>query len=349
MHNTKLLFIGNHFRSQSSNPNVWHELPVRLQESGWLVLSTSDKNNRFLRLWDMLTTILIKNRAYDLAQIDLFSGLSFVWAELCVFFLNLINKPMIIVLHGGNLPSFAQRFPKRVRHLLESADTLVAPSAYLQSQLAEFHEDIQVIPNAIDISAYPFRHRTNPGPNLIWVRAFHQIYNPSLAPKILYELIKACPNAHLTMIGPDKGDGSLQGMWELAVQLEVADHITITGASPHDEIPHYLIANDIFINTTTIDNTPVSVIEAMACGLPIVTTNVGGMPWLVVDGVDGLLVPPDDPVSMADAIKQILSSTDLAASLSTNGRKKAESLDWLKILPQWEAVFEAGINNDQHP
>ena len=339
------LIVGNHFRSDKSNLNVWHELPVRLAGCDWDTLVTSRKRPRVLRLADMLWTIYIQRSRYDLALVDLFSGSAFMWGELSVMLLRQLNKTIVLTLHGGNLPVFAQRYPKRIHRVLTSACVVVAPSAYLQSQLSLYRNDIRVIPNPIDVSAYPFRHRTNPKPNLVWVRAFHEIYNPSLAPKMLHELIKTWPEAHLTMVGPDKSDSSLERMQMLATQLSVKDHVTITGGVAREQVPNWLDQGDIFINTTNFDNTPVSVIEAMACGLPVVTTNVGGIPWLIEDGVDGLLVPPDDPESIAQAIHRVLTEPGLAGNLSQNARQKAESFDWLIILPVLEEVLTSLVQN----
>jgi glycosyltransferase involved in cell wall biosynthesis len=83
------------------------------------------------------------------------------------------------------------------------------------------------------------------------------------------------------MIGPDKGDGSLERMQQLASSLDVSNDITIIGGIPREEVPIWLSKGDIFVNTSNFDNTPVSVLEAMACGLCIVTTNVGGIPYLL--------------------------------------------------------------------
>ena len=86
-------------------------------------------------------------------------------------------------------------------------------------------------------------------------------------------------------------------------------------------------------------------IEAMANGLCIVTTNVGGIPWLVEDGSEALLVPPDDPEAMCDAILRLLSDPALASALSANARKKAEAFDWSMVLPQWETLYKKVVEN----
>ena len=104
--------------------------------------------------------------------------------------------------------------------------------------------------------------------------------------------------------------------------------------------PDWLTKADIFINTTNVDNMPISVLEAMASGLCVVSTNVGGIPYLLEDESDALLVPPNDPQAMTAAVCRILTEPGLAEKLSSNARKKAEQFDWSVIMPQWEAILE---------
>lgn len=334
-----LLFIGNFLSSKGKNRCVGEELAENLRSLGYQVIMASEKISKPLRLINMIVTIIRHYNDYDIAYVEVFSGSAFIWAEITTRLIKILDTPIILNLHGGNLPAFSEKFPNRVLWVLSSASHVVSPSPYLQKKLKRFRDDIQVLPNPIHIEDFAYHRRRIVNPKLIWVRAFHEIYNPSLALKVLSRLVENFPDVQLTMVGPDKGDGSLERMKGIAKDLGVIDHIHLTGGVHKEEVPEYLSRGDIFINTTNFDNTPVSVIEAMACGLPIVTTNVGGIPWLVEDGVDGLLVPPDDPDAMAAAIECILKDLSLASKLSHNARQKAESFDWSIVLPQWENVF----------
>ena len=336
-----ILLVGNHFTSFNHNKSLWSEFPPRLKEAGWQAITTSSKVQRIPRLLDMLLTIYNKRSAYQLAEIDVFSGPAFIWAECSARLLGLLHKPFILTLHGGNLPAFAERRPVRVRKVLQAARRVVAPSAYLQQAMRPYRDDIQVIPNPIDITRYPYRPRPAARPTLVWLRAFHEIYNPSLAPRVIKELAAEFPEIRLIMVGPDKGDGSLQIMLSLARELDVTHEIEVIGGIPRAQVPEMLGKADIFINTTNYDNTPVSVIEAMACGLCVVTTNVGGIPYLLEHEHDALLVPPDDAPAMAAAVRRILTEPGLAEKLSCNARKKAEGFDWSVVLPQWEHLFNS--------
>jgi glycosyltransferase involved in cell wall biosynthesis len=206
----RCLLVGNFLSSSGGSRGVCEDLAERLQAAGLDVISTSDKPARFSRLLDMLTTVWRRRREYDVAQVDVYSGPSFLWAEAVAWSLRRADKPYILTLHGGNLPDFARRWPGRVRRLLNSAAAVTAPSPYLLEAMKSYRSHLLLLPNPLDLQRYPFRLRSDPRPRLVWLRAFHSIYNPSLAPQVLSLLAADFPDAHLTMVGPDKGDGSLQ-------------------------------------------------------------------------------------------------------------------------------------------
>jgi glycosyltransferase involved in cell wall biosynthesis len=143
------------------------------------------------------------------------------------------------------------------------------------------------------------------------------------------------------MVGPDKGDGSLPKVKELMHELRLGGLVSLPGPIPKTEVPIRLSESDIFLNTADFDNTPVSVLEALACGLVVISTNVGGIPYLLEHGRDALLIPPNDPEALVRAIRLVLHEPDLAATLSENGRRKAEQLDWSAVLPQWKSLLLA--------
>jgi glycosyltransferase involved in cell wall biosynthesis len=336
-----VLFIGNHLSGQNHNKSINDELSEHLDQIGWNTILSSRKTNRFLRLIDMLTTIIKKRKQYSIVVIDLFSGAAFFWGFLCTFLAKIIQKKIIIDLHGGNLPSYSEKHQGFVSFLFNSSDILVSPSPFLKESLNSFQKQIKVIPNGIDLAKYSFRKRDNIQPRAIWLRAFHEIYNPLMAVKVLKVLREKNINFTLSMVGPDKGDGSFGRAQKLARDLEVEDYIEFIPGISKNLVPEYLNRADIFLNTTNFDNTPVSVIEAMACGLCIVTTGVGGIPYLVQDGVDALLVPKDDVLSMTKQVERILIETNLAGNLSEKARKNAESFDWEFITGKWNALFES--------
>ncbi len=337
-----LLIVGNFLSGSVGTRGVCEELARQLEDLDWLrVLTTSNKARRIPRLLDMLTTIWRRRNDFQVAQVDVFSGAAFIWAEISCSALRRLDKPYILVLHGGNLPRFAARWPHRVRRLLQSAQIVTTPSHYLREQMAAYHPNLLRVPNAIELGAYRFRLRQNPHPTLVWLRAFHEIYNPTLVPRVIHSLAADYPDLRAIMIGPDKGDGSLEHTRQIAAELGVGSRILFPGAVPKAETPAWLDQGDIFLNTSNVDNTPVSVLEAMACGLCVVSTNVGGLSYLLRDETDALLVQPDSVEAMAGAVRRLMAEPGLAERLSGNARVEASQYDWAAVLPQWESLLRS--------
>jgi len=334
-----LLWIGNHLSKTKGGTAASEDVIARLRQHGWRINSSSDQRNQILRLVEMIGTAVKKRAEYDVGIIDVFSGRAFRYAEILARLLTQLGKPIVLVLHGGALPEFQVKHPERVRHLLAQARVVVSPSQYLARGLAFLRSDIIHIPYGLDLEGYEFRERTQVRPSLCWLRAFHKIYNPVMAVECLALLRPEFPTAHLQMVGPDKGDGTLELTRARARELGVQDALTLVGPVARALVPHRLRQGDIFLNTTNIDNAPVSVIEAMACGLCVVSTNVGGIPYLLKGNQDALLVPPRDPVAMAERVKHILKDRELAGHLSRNAGQKAEAFDWSNVLPKWDALL----------
>jgi glycosyltransferase involved in cell wall biosynthesis len=151
--------------------------------------------------------------------------------------------------------------------------------------------------------------------------------------------MRELPEATLTMVGPDKGDGSLDRLVELADRLGVSERLKLTGLVEKSRVPELLDESVVFLNTATIDNAPLSLMEAAACGLCIVTTNVGGIRHLWSDGKDAVLVPAGDVAAMAGGVLRVLRDREFAERISAAARRKAEALDWSETLPRWEELF----------
>jgi glycosyltransferase involved in cell wall biosynthesis len=332
-----LLLAGNHLSSHGGSRGPIEDLAERLAKQGYSCLCVSRYRNGLIRGADLLSATVIHRSRYDIGFVDLYSGRAFLWGEAISTALQLLGRPFVVTLHGGGLPEFARTRGDRVRRCLARASAVTAPSRYLLEQMSPYRSDIRLLPNPIDLSTHPFRHRDKAALRLVWVRAFHKIYNPQMAARAMALL----PDADLTMIGGDRGDGSLRDTVAIADKLGVADRMRFTGAVKRDQVSSYLQSADIFVNTTNYDNTPVSVIEAMACGLCVVSTSAGGVGYLIEDGVDGLLVRPDDAKSMAEAVRAVSEDPGLAARLSRNARAKVEKFDWTYVLPQWEQLLSS--------
>ena len=342
----RVLLIGTHLSHRAGSRSVAEGMAERLQHRGFELHLTSKLRSRLLRVADLLITTWVSRGQYDLAHVDVYSGAAFRWAEWAVGLIRRTGKPFILTLRGGNLPAFAHKYPRRVSRLLSDAAAVTAPSAYLAEAMRAIRSDVRIIPNPIAVEAYTYSERDNPRAKLVWLRAFHRIYDPTLAVRVLAKVADHEKGASLTMIGPDK-DGSLADVRAEATRLGVLHRIDFTGGVPKSEVPALLAAADIFINTTTIDNAPVSVLEGMATGLVVVSTAVGGIRYLIDDEREGLLVPPGDADAMVNAVRRALHEPGLAKRLSRGARSKARDFGWDAVLSQWEALFLSAARN-QH-
>jgi len=335
----RILILGTFLSSAVGTRAVSEDLGERLAASGWSVTMRSRARARTARLLDTVVSAWRRRRDYSVGLVDVFSGRAFILAEAACWTLRRAKKPYILAVHGGALPAFARRWPRRVRRLVESAAVVVTPSRYLASELGPFRAPIHIVPNPISLERYPYRVRTAPRPCLIWLRSFHRVYDPVLACHVLARLSRDYPEARLVMIGPDKGDGTLKRVHGAIEALGLGGRVELPGPIAKSDVPRWLSGSDIFLNTTFIDNAPVSVLEAQACGLGVVSTNAGGLPHMLADGQDALLVPDRDPDALAAAVRRILTEPGLGERLSNGGRTRAANHDWELVLPMWRRLF----------
>ena len=318
-------------------PNPSEYLAPRLEERGYQCSLVSNKLNRYHRLVDILAIIWRQRKQFDIICLQVYGGPSFVVEDAASWFARRLGLPVLMTLRGGELPVFFQRFPAWTRRVLRRAHMIVTPSGFLSQTASQYGLQARIIPNAIEIENYPFRLRSVVQPHLLWMRTFHEIYNPLLAVEAFSQVKRTYPHARLTMGGQEKG---LLGIVRQRVhEAGLDDSVRFVGFLQIDDKKREFAGHDIFLNTNRVDNMPVSIVEAAAFGMPIVATSVGGVPYLLQDGENGVLVPDEDAKAMADAVRRVLEEPGLAERLSRNARKLGEQHDWSVVVPQWESLF----------
>lgn len=339
MSNTTVCFIGNMLGRKRGFVTTQGQILADLfYEDGYSVTSASSQVNRVLRLLDIVITVARNRNEASVLIIEAYSGPAFILADTASLLAKIFNIPSILVLHGGNLPEFTERYPGWVKRVLSRATILVSPSSFLAEKLSVFGIKSRIIPNVIELSNYNYRTRDEVSPKLLWMRAFHEIYNPQMAIEVFGSLRKKYPDASLVMAGVDKGlEAEIKKM---AADMGLSEAVRFPGfLDYHAKIREFSNA-DIFLNTNRIDNMPVAVLEACAMGLPVVATSVGGIPYLLQNGKTGLLVQDGDVEAMVGAIASLLESNEFARDLSVKGRELAERSSWENVRPQWEELFD---------
>ncbi len=305
---------------------------------GYPVRLTSTIPNKVLRLADTVRSLVAWCREIDVVILMVFSGPAFALADVSSLMAKRLHKSLVLWLHGGNLPDFAQRYPGWVRLVLRRADALVSPSGYLAQFFRGWDFNVKVIPNVLAIEQYPYQQRGKVQPRLLWMRAFHKVYHPEMALEVLATLQETYPDATLTMAGQD--NGLLVRVKQLVEHEGLNGGVRFVGFLDMAGKRQEFASHDIFLNTNRVDNMPVSVVEAAAFGLPIVSTAVGGIPYLLQHEETALLVEDGDTAGMTEAVQRLLREPDLAARMSTNARQLAETCAWLQVRAQWETLFE---------
>lgn len=334
----KILYIGNKLQKANSNISYITILGELLENTGYTLRYASSYQNKLFRLFDMISTFYRMRNKVDVVLIDTYSTQNFYYALIISQLCKIFKLDYIPILHGGNLPSRLVSHPKMCQMVFSNAKHNVSPSLYLKSAFENYgYTNVIHIPNTFEIKNYPFNSRGCDVPKLLWVRSFSKIYNPKLAIEVFNSLKKIYPSAELCMVGPDS-DGSLLEIEQLALKLNL--DVKFTGKLSKQEWIELSKDYNMFLNTTNFDNTPLSVIEAMALGLPIISTNVGGMPYLIEHKFDGLLVAPNDSVDMKNAICYLMTHPNLVETIVQNARFKVEQFDWKKVKTSWISILE---------
>jgi L-malate glycosyltransferase len=332
----RILMIGS-FLSKSTGTKGTSEKLIESLNSGKIEFqSASSKQNRILRLLDIIVKCAFAN--YDIIHIDTFSGMAFRITEAAIFISFLRRKRALLSLHGGRLPEFYKKHPKRVQRSLSKAYMAKTPSLYLKTFFKGQNIELQYLPNSIILSQFPYKRDSIISHSLLWVRAFSEIYNPHLPVLVLNEIRKIYPDAKLTMIGPDKG--LLPQTKELIFNLGLDSSVRIVGPIKNDQLFSYYQTHEVYLNTTSYESFGMALIEAASCGIPIVSTKVGEVPFLYTHEENVLMVEKFEPIDFADQIIRIFKSSLFAESLSKNARKIAEKFDWDNIKPEWEKILQ---------
>ena len=328
-----LLYIGNKLSGHGFSVTTIETLGAHLEQEGFEVSYSSTHKNKIIRLAAMLWTTFKARNRIDYLLIDTYSTSNFWYAFLVSQLARLLDLKYIPILHGGNLPYRLKNNSGASGMIFKNSYKNVAPSLYLFTAFvnAGFKNTVS-IPNSIEVQNYPFVQRSRILPKMLWVRAFAEIYHPTMAIEVFKKVKQNFPEASLCMVGGDK-DGMLEKAKILARKYHL--DITFTGQLPKTEWIKLSANYSVFLNTSRFDNMPISLIEAMALGLPIVSTRAGGIPDLLTHKKNALLVDNEAVSQMADAVISLVADAQLTATLSANAYQKAMEFDWGAVKNKW--------------
>jgi glycosyltransferase involved in cell wall biosynthesis len=311
------------------------------------VIRTSYKISSLSRIVDSLKTIFKRRKEYTIATVPLFGGWgSLLWCYFLIVGLKLNRKKIVLVLHGGSLGSKTKKYRLLYAWMLSSVDVVVSPSLFLKTEIEkQFDLSIQVIENIINTERYIYKPHETVTPIIFWMRTLEDIYNPEMALRVLFQLRKKYTNAKLIMAGRD--NGRLHLLQKLAKELHISNAVDFVGYIDDNQKNYYAANSGVYICTNKIDNAPVSIIEMMAMGLPVVSVNSGGIPYLITNRVNGFLVNDDDDVAMSNVIEELIENNNLVKQIVHNAYQYSRQYTDTIVLKKWTNLFSR-LNNKKN-
>ena len=289
--------------------------------------------------WPLLVREL---RRADVVHVFSAAYASFLLAPLpAILVAKLLGKPVVVNYRSGEAPDHLRR-SWIARTALRSVNLNVVPSRFLRDVFASFGITAEIVANTVDLERFSYRERKPITPRLLSTRNFQPLYNVACTLRAFARVQARYPDASLTLVGFGSQEAMLKA---LATELHLRN-VVFVGMVPPSEIAQHYRDADIYVQTPSIDNMPGSVVEAFASGLPVVATNVGGVPAILTDGVHGLLVPDGDDAGIAAGIIDVLEHQDDARRRAAAARDTCEAYRWPVVRDAWMAAYRSVLPDD---
>jgi glycosyltransferase involved in cell wall biosynthesis len=273
---------------------------------------------------------------YDIIHIFTASYYSYLLSAVpALLVARMYGKKTVLNYRSGEAEDHLSRWPSAVR-TCRWADRIVVPSGYLVDIFARFGLRAEAIFNTIEIDRFRFRERLGLRPRFVSARLLEPLYNVACTLRAFALVQERYPDAELVIAA----DGSERGKLEqLARELHL-QHTRFVGKVDYRCMPDLLDAADIYLNANDLDNMPSSLIECMAAGVAVVSTNAGGIPYIITNEQTGLLVACNDHEAMARAAMQLLDDEAMAAAMITRARRESEKYQWSAVSSEWLGLYQ---------
>jgi glycosyltransferase involved in cell wall biosynthesis len=275
-------------------------------------------------------------RDADVVQILSASYWSFLLAPApAILAARRLKKPIILNYHSGEAADHLAHWGSLVHPWLKMVDQIIVPSSFLRDVFARHGYQAQVIQNMVDTGRFRYRRRNPLAPAFLSVRNFEPHYGVEYTLLAFALLRTTFPGATLTIAGMGPQEAELKHLGE-ALALR---NVRFIGPVTPESMPSLYDAHSIFLNSSFVDNQPLSVLEAMASGMPVVTTGVGDIPNMITDGITGTLVPVGDPAAMAKAVTQLLRWPERALLTAQRAKESLGRYNWASVGPAWAELY----------
>jgi glycosyltransferase involved in cell wall biosynthesis len=247
---------------------------------------------------------------------------------------KLFGKKVVLNYHSGEAEDHLANWRTAVP-ILRLADAIVTPSNYLVDVFARFNLAARAVSYTVETDRFRFRERAPLRPVFLSNRNHEPLYNVGCVLRAFAGIQQRLPEASLVVVG----DGSQRAELErLARELNLRQ-VEFVGRVEPEEMHGYYDAADVFLNASNIDNMPISILEAFAAGTPVVTTNAGGIPYIVTDGETGLMVEREDGDGLARAALRLFEEPGLASKLTRGAHEQSRLYTWSAVRDGWLKVY----------
>ena len=255
--------------------------------------------------------------------------------------------PVVVNYRGGEAEAFFMKSYRWIRPTLRRVNAVIVPTEFLRQVFLKWNINVAVVPNVIDLHLFSRKHTGATGasssklaPRILVSRNLEKIYDVPTALRAFQLIKERYPQAKLIIAGSGPERETLE---RLAADLEIGTAVTFTGRVDNKEMAEIYRSADIMVNPSLADNMPISILEALATGIPVVSTDVGGIPFLVADGVTARLVRAGDFSGMANAVVEILSDEVLAERLIASGWDLVEQYAWPNVRSRLFGVYNDAL------
>lgn len=267
-----------------------------------------------------------------------------LFAAPAILVAKLRRAAVVVNYRGGKADAFFRHWYWSVGPMLSLADAVVVPSGFLGEVFRRRAVDVRVVPNIIDIDRFrpdpTLTSRAARGTHLVVARNLEAIYDNATAVRAFRIVKDQVPDARLTIAGTGPEGPALH---RLVNELGLSAAVAFAGHVDNARMPDLYRSATVALNPSLVDNMPISILEALASGVPVVSTDVGGIPYLVEEGRTALLVPPGAPERMAEAVLRLLGDAELVSRLVRAGCDASREYAWERIRDRWFEVYEGAV------
>ncbi len=272
-----------------------------------------------------------RGQAYDVFHIHACSNRGFFPAIIGIIIGRTLKKRILLTYHGGDAAAFFEAHPQFVKSFLTKTDVNIVLSGYIGQIFSKHGIPYSIIPNILEFKSDYFRNRTTISPKFISIRSLRPLYNITCILKA-FQIVKASlPNASLTIVG----DGISRNELERYVSANCIDGVNFVGRVDNSKIPLLLNEADIMVSSPRIDNMPISLLEGFNSGLLVISSNVGGVPFMITDGVNGLLFDNDDHNMLASKMLYSCSHQAEAKAMIAKAYENLANYSWQSIREKY--------------